>query len=143
MNNLKLKQAQVWTAPWVTDQLIDLLGEDALSSPETYFFEPCAGDGSMLVVILERIFQALLKIGKDKEQALVDTLHKFYAIELDEQLVPIARKKIFEWARKKIERELSAFESYLIAQLLSSSIACADFFEVMGTKKKLERKYEV
>lgn len=100
----KLKQAQVFTPPWATNQMIDMLDQSLLSDHETFFFEPTCGDGAMLVVIVDRIFNELLKKYGDKTQALADTLFKFYAIELDAELVPKARKRIYDWAISKIER---------------------------------------
>lgn len=127
----KLKQAQVFTPPWATNQMIDMLDQNLLSDHETFFFEPTCGDGAMLVVIVERIFNELEKKYQDKTKALADTLFKFYAIELDAELVPLARKRIYEWAVSKIDRELSEFEMYLIAHSLQQSIENRDFFEAM------------
>ena len=67
-NNKNLKQAQVFTPSWVTNQLIDMLDQNLLSDYETFFFEPTCGDGAMLVVIVERIFNELLKKYKNKEK---------------------------------------------------------------------------
>ena len=128
----KLKQAQVFTPPQITNQMIDMLDQSALSDHETFFFEPTCGDGEMLLVIVERIFNELEKKYGDKEQALADTLFKFYAIELDIELIPKARQKIYDWAVSKIERDLTSLEMYLIARTLQQSIENRDFFEVMG-----------
>lgn len=127
----KLKQAQVFTPPKITNQMIDMLDQSILSDHETFFFEPTCGDGEMLVVIVERIFNELEKKYEDKTKALADTLFKFYAIELDAELVPLARKRIYDWAASKIDRELSQFEMYLIAHSLQQSIENRDFFEAM------------
>lgn len=126
-----LKQAQVFTPEKVTNEMIDLLDQAMLSDHETFFFEPSCGDGEMLVVIVERIYKELLKKHGDKEQALADTLFKFYAIELDDTLVPKARTRIYEWAKEKIGRDMSSLEMYLIARSLQQSVECRDFFEVM------------
>lgn len=129
-----LKQAQVFTPEWATNSMIDLLDQSCLSNHETFFFEPSCGDGQMLVVIVERIFVALLeKYEGDKDKALADTLHKFYAIELDESLIPRARIKIWEWAILKLERTPTAFEQCMIAHGLQQSIEWRDFFDVMKT----------
>ena len=125
------KGQQVFTPEWATNEMIDLLDQGKLSAHETFFFEPSCGDGSMLVVMVERIFQELLKKYGDRDQALADTLFKFYAIELDPELVPKARMRIYEWASNKAERELSPLEMYLIARSLQQSVENRDFFEVM------------
>lgn len=129
---MSLKETQVFTPEWATNQMIDLIDQDLLSDHETFFFEPSCGDGSMLVVIVERIYQSLMvKYANDKDKALTDTLHKFYAIELDPELVPKARMKIWKWAVSKLGRELSLFEQYMIAHGLQQSIENRDFFRVM------------
>jgi hypothetical protein len=127
-----MKETQIFTPDWATNEMIDLLDQKLLSDHETFFFEPSCGDGSMLVVIVERIYQSFLQKYQDKQKALADTLFKFYAIEIDPELVPKARMKIFQWAAEKLGRELSEFESYLIAHQLQSSIECKDFFDVVG-----------
>ena len=127
----KLKQTQVFTPSWATNQMIDMLDQNSLSDHETFFFEPTCGDGAMLVVLVDRIFNELVKKYGDKAQALADTLFKFYAIELDVELVPKARMRIYDWAVSKMERELSELEMYLIARSLQQSIENRDFFEAM------------
>jgi type I restriction-modification system DNA methylase subunit len=126
-----LKEAQIFTPSKVTNQMLDMLDQRVFEEHETFFFEPSCGDGAMLVVILDRIFNVLLIKYGDKSQALADTLFKFYAIELDESLVPKARTKIFNWAKEVMDRELSDLESYLIARSLQQSIENRNFFEVM------------
>lgn len=129
-----LKQAQVFTPSWATNEMIDMLKNSLLSDDETFFFEPSCGDGKMLVVILERCFEELLtKYNDDQCKALADTLYKFYAIELDKNLVPQARMRIYEWAISKIDREVTEFEAFMIARQLSVSIECKNFFDVMET----------
>lgn len=119
---------QIFTPSHITNEMLDLIGgDDVLAAHENFFFEPTCGDGGMLVVMIERIFKALLKkYDGDKEKALSETLFKFYATELDESLVPIARMKIWRFVADKIERELSVFEQYLIAHQLQQSIECRD-----------------
>jgi hypothetical protein len=128
----KLKQTQVFTPKWATNQMVDMLDQDWLSADETFFFEPSCGDGQMLIVIIERMFTALLaKYDGDQDKAMAETLHKFYAIELDETLVPAARTRIWKWSTQKLERELTYFEQYMIAQSLRQSVECRDFFETI------------
>lgn len=127
----KLEQTQIFTPSWSTNQMLDMLDQTCFADHETFFFEPSCGDGAILVEIVERIFQELLKKYNDKEQALADTLFKFYAIELDARLVPLARTRIFDWAKGKVDRELSALEQYLIAHSLQQSIENRDFFEAI------------
>lgn len=131
MSNDHLKPAQVFTPSNITNEMLDLIDQSRFADHETFFFEPSCGDGEMLVVILERIFNMLNEKYQDKEQAMADTLFKFYAIELDDELVPKARMRIFEWVKVKLEREIAPFEMYMVARSLQQSIEHRDFFEVM------------
>lgn len=126
MNREALINTQVFTPPWVTNKMLDLLGEDRLSDHETFFFEPTCGDGQMLIVIVERIFKSLCDKYKDHNKAFCETLFKFYATDLDENLVPLARMIIFEWAIRNAGRELSEMEQSLIALQLAQAIECRD-----------------
>lgn len=129
-----LKQAQVFTPDWATSEMIDMLEDSILINDEYFFFEPSCGDGQMLVVILERIFNAMLsKYKNDKEKSLADTLHRFYAIELDPELVPKARMRIFDWSKSKLSRSLNEFEQYMIARSLQETIENKNFFDVMNS----------
>jgi len=127
----KLKQGQIFTPRKITNQMIDMLDQSVLSNHETFFFEPSCGDGEILIILVERIFNELEKKYGDKEQALADTLFKFYAIELDITLIPKARTKIYDWAVSKVGRDLTHLEMYLIARSLQQSIENRDFFEAM------------
>ena len=121
-----LKQAQVFTPPHITNQMIDLLDQSLLSRKDTFFFEPTCGDGEMLVVICERIYKSLFELYKDNEKALSETIFKFYATELDAELVIKARMKIFKWAMEKLNREASTFEQSLIALQIAQAIENRD-----------------
>lgn len=125
------KNQQVFTPAWATNEMLDMIDRKLLSDHETFFFEPSCGNGEMLVVILDRILNELVKKYGDIEQALVDTLFKFYAIEIDEALVVVARRVVYDWAVSKIDRDLSALEMYLIARSLQQSIEHRDFFDVI------------
>ena len=127
---MNLKQAQVFTPEWVTNDMIDLLDQSCLSDHETFFFEPTCGDGEMLVVIVERIYKALMQKFGEHERAFSETIFKFYATELDEELVPKARMRIFNWAIKNAGRELTSLEQSLIALQLAQSIECRDALKV-------------
>ena len=123
-----LSEAQVFTPPHITNQMLDLLGEDCLKDHDTFFFEPTCGDGQMLIVIIERIYLALLeKYEGDKIKALSETLFKFYATELDDSLVPIARHKVFNFfAKESAGLDSSEFIGSVIAWKLHESIECRD-----------------
>lgn len=128
-----LKATQIFTPPWATNQMLDFLDQKDFQDENTYFFEPSCGNGEMLVVLLERIFEKLLTKYNDENQALVDTLFKFYAIDLDKNLVVECRSKIYKWIMKKIEKspDHEIINKYLIARILNAKIEHKDFFEVM------------
>ena len=123
-----LKQAQIFTPPHITNQMLDLLGEGNLSDHNTFFFEPTCGNGEMLIVIIERIFNSLLiKYDGDKAKALCETMFKFYATELDESLVPVARMRVFNFFSEKYNGlDASTVCSYLLAHQIQQSIEHRD-----------------
>lgn len=121
-----LIQAQVFTPSWVTNEMLDLIGENTLESPDSFYFEPTCGNGQMLIVIVERIYKALFRVYQDHEKAFCETLFKFYATELDENLVPKARMRIYEWAVKNAGRPLTRLEEGLICLQLAQCIECRD-----------------
>lgn len=126
-----LAATQVMTPSHVTNQMLDLLDPSCFLEESTYFLEPSCGDGQMLQCIVERIYTARLTVhAGNTEMALADTLTKFYAIDLDGEMVKKARHRIYEWAKGKVNRELSPLEMYLIARMLQRSIEQKDFFEL-------------
>lgn len=94
----------------------------------------------MLVVIVDRIFNELLKKYGDKTQALADTLFKFYAIELDAELVPKARKRIYDWAVSKIERKLSELEIKSLDREIRQKKVDAKKAEALKDKLELQKQ---
>jgi hypothetical protein len=136
MNNLK--QAQIFTPPHITNQMLDMLDQSYFSDPEYFFFEPTCGEGDMLIVILERIYNHLLIKHGDVVKAISETIFKFYATELDESLVPIARMKIFDFVVKIMGRDLSDFEKYLIALQLAQAIECRDVLKILKPPSALD-----
>jgi|TARA_Y100000034_G_C6908623_1_gene422486 hypothetical protein len=133
----KLRETQVFTPAWVTNAMLDMLDQDVFTSQESYFFEPSCGDGQMLVVLLDRIFEALFKkYDSDPDKALADTLHKFFAIELDETLVAKARMRVYEWAVAKLDRSPTELEAYLIARAIQQNLECEDFFNIFGKPER-------
>lgn len=131
-----LKSVQVFTPKWATNQMIDLMNPEDLSSEETLFFEPSCGDGQMLEVIIERIYLALCqKYNGNRERALAETLLKFYAVDLDPEMVGLARERIFKKATSISNQEFNLFDfsQHLIAHVLMDKIEVRNFFEVMDT----------
>jgi hypothetical protein len=129
-----LKQGQIFTPPHITNQMLDVLGGDeVLANPENFFFEPSCGDGQMLLVIIERIFNALMnRYDNDIDKALSECLFKFYAFDLDAELVIKCRHNAFNLFLKLSGRELNTFEQYCIANSLQSSIEFRDALSKQG-----------
>lgn len=134
---MKHKETQVFTPIWVTNKMLDLLDQNDFSGDETYYFEPSCGQGDMLIVILDRIYSAYIKRFPDcKERAIIETLFKFYAIEIDSELVIKARKLLYDKFYKEFEmlnKELLL--ELILAKLLQDRIACKDFFDVFNKKQ--------
>lgn len=140
-----LKSVQVFTPKWATNQMIDLMNPENLSSDETLFFEPSCGDGQMLEVIIERIYLALCqKYNGNKERAFAETLLKFYAADIDPEMVGLARERIFNKAKDVLESDFNSsdFAQHLIAHVLINKIVVRDFFEVMDTLKSTKGHFE-
>lgn len=132
----KLKETQVFTPAWATNQMLDLLSIDCFTDDSTYFFEPSCGNGEMLQVIVERLWEKLLERYKgDKEKTLADVCFKFYAIELDAELVVECRMRMFNFLKEKLDNvNKDVFSSYVLARILHEKIEHRDFFEFMKTK---------
>lgn len=132
------KENQIFTPEWATNEMIDMLSPGDLTADETYFFEPSCGDGAMLLVIVGRIFEALntkyAAMSDKTERALAETAVKFFAIELDAELVVKCRLKIYEWFLNKLNGEIDVglFSQYLMARIVSERIQQKDLFEFFG-----------
>lgn len=129
-----LSSVQIFTSTKVANEMLDLLDQKVFSESETFFFEPSCGDGGILIPILERIYMELLKkYDGMKSKALAETLHKFYAIELDENLIRKCRERVFLFFKEKANDVGSCEEliDLLIANQIADAIEHNDFFEVM------------
>ena len=137
-----LKEAQIFTPRWVTNEMLDMLDQNGFKDENTLFFEPSCGNGEMLIVIIERIYNALLeKYDNDKEKAFADCLFKFYAIELDDNLVVEARMKIYKFFIDKLNSEIvdtKKLSEIIIARQLCEKIECKNFFDMF--KKNPQHK---
>lgn len=146
-NSNKLKETQIFTPRHITNKMLDLLEDnnsEIWKNETTYLFEPCCGDGEMLIVCLQRIYNKLLEknIG-NREKSLAECCFKFYAIELDKEMVIKARIKIYEFIEEKSkDLDLSSFISYILAYLLQEKIENKDFFEIMKTRFEGKPKNE-
>lgn len=128
-----LEQTQVFTPPHITHAMLDLLDPALLAEEEAKFFEPSCGDGQMLDVIVERLYQAMLAAnGGDKERALACACVRWFAIEIDSTLVEACRQRLYDalWAKAR-ECDKDKLCQWLLAWLVHQRIACKDFFEFM------------
>lgn len=132
MTGDQLKATQIMTPAWVANAMLDLLDQACFADEETSFLEPSCGDGAILEPMIERIFAGRLAAhAGNVDRALAEALTKFYAIDLDADMVVKARRRLSAWAQQKVGRDLSPLESHLIARILLRSIEQADFFELM------------
>lgn len=131
-----LKSTQVFTPKWATNEMLDLLNQDDLASEGVTFFEPSCGDGQMLEVIFERVYEALVKKHGCKERALAGAMLKFYAIDLDPEMVIRARFRIYEkFKTMAIGLDEAELLNHLIAHIVVDKIEIKDFFETMDQLK--------
>lgn len=117
--------------------MLDMLDQKDFQRADTYYFEPSCGDGQMLEVIIDRIFKSLMnRYENDREKALADTCLKFYAIELDEEMLVKARMRIFQKLMSEIPDnfDYKLFSQYLIARVLADKIEHKDFFKMFPKK---------
>lgn len=133
----KLAETQVFTPRWAADQMLDLLDQDVFQAEESFFFEPSCGDGAILIQILDRIFESLLKKHAVREKALAETLHKFFAVELDEAMVIKCRANVWEWVNTKMAEgvDQSKLVDFLVANQIRDAIEHNNFFTVMDEAK--------
>lgn len=133
-----IKATQIFTPPWVTNQMLDMLDQEHFQAEDTFFFEPSCGDGGMLVVILERIYKALLSKHHDMPKAIAETLHKFYAIELDVEMVQKCRVNVWNWVLEKLgdKPDFKLLCDFLIANQIKDAVEHNNFFVVMEESKK-------
>lgn len=130
---LNLKQAQVFTPRWAADQMLDLLDQEQFCAEDTFFFEPTCGNGEILIPMLDRIYGALLKKYGCPLKTLAETIHKFYAIELDKELVKECRINVWSWVTDKAGEnpDYKLLCDYLVANQIIDTIEHNDFFVVM------------
>lgn len=128
---MSLKETQVFTPSWATNQMLDLIGDEKLLDESTFLFEPSCGNGEMLLAMLERIFDGLkLRYDGDSLKAACEALHKFKAIELDVSLVKECRMRVFQFFMDRIGDQ-SLPVQYLVARQVQDAVSHADFFEFM------------
>lgn len=137
MSSIDLKQAQIFTPKWVADEMLDLLDQEVFCADETFFFEPTCGDGGILIPMLDRIYEVLLKKNGCQSRTIAETLHKFFAVELDEELVKQCRVKVWEWAVNKAgsSPDYKMLCECLIANQIRDAVEHNDFFVVMREAK--------
>ncbi len=142
MTKNNLKETQIFTPKWATNEMLDMLDQDDFSKEETLYFEPSCGNGEMLIVIIQRIYNKLLeKYAGEKEKALADSMFKFSAIELDEELVVEARMKIFNYFMGQFDDDIdfNLLCQFIMSRLIAEKIQCKDFFDFMGVKKPTKK----
>lgn len=139
------KKQQVWTPPHITNQMLDMLDQACFSDENICFLEPSCGDGQMLIVIIERIYAALMQKydGEEggKEKALVNTCWKFYAIDIDPDMVVKCRMRMFKFFMEKARScDQDLLIQYLIGRQMRSKIECKDFLKMNASGESISNK---
>lgn len=129
----EIKKTQVFTPPSITHEMLDLLDPAVLANEEAIFFEPSCGNGQMLEVIVDRLYQAMLSTnGGDRERALAAAAVRWYAIEIDPALVAEAKQRLYDvFLAKAHDCDKEKLCRWLLAWLVHQRIECKDFFEFM------------
>lgn len=134
---MSIKDTQIFTPRWAADQMLDLISPELFGSDEAFFFEPSCGEGAILIPMLDRIYEAVFQKHQDQNRTVAETLHKFFAVELDESLVLKCREKVWEWVMDRIGNgaDYEKLCDYLIANQIRDAIEHNDFFVVMEEGK--------
>lgn len=131
----KYKQTQVFTPEWATKAMLSMLDRESWKDHSTYLFEPTCGDGELLIVCLKDIYAQLQELYESKERALVETMFKFFALEIDPEMTVKCRERIYNWIATESEgMDESTFSSLMVASLLQDRIRNQDFFKFMDSK---------
>lgn len=127
-----MSKTQIFTPPGTTNQMLDLLDSALYADEGSFFFEPSCGNGQMLEVVLDRMLASTTtKYGGDSAKAMAETITRFYAVELDPELVIACRTRIYQWCVTHCA-DTASFTRYLIARTLQNAIEHKDFFAAVG-----------
>lgn len=131
----KYKKTQIFTPEWVSKEMLSMLNKESWKNHSTYLFEPSCGDGELLIVCLEDMYAQLQELYGSKERALVETMHKFFALEIDPEMTVKCRERIYNWISTESQgMNQNTFSSLMVASLLQDRIRNQDFFKFMDSK---------
>ena len=113
------KNDEVFTPPFLIEEMLDKLSPDVWSDPKKTWLDPCAGLGNFSVIILERLMKGLSDWEPDEEARKKHILENMlYHIEMNPESVA------------KIKRVLDPENKYKL------NIKCMDFLEYQKSKSK-------
>lgn len=115
---------EVFTPEQYVNQMLSLFDQKIWSDENTVFFEPTAGHGNILIPILVKRTECLLKKYRKAQErepelcALATSLNTIWAIDICPQNVELAKKRIFSFTinyllTHKIKLAGESIESYL------------------------------
>lgn len=93
---------EVFTREQYVQQMLDLFDENIWADENVIFFEPCAGHGNIVLLILEMRIDALIKkYHKAKREkpvlhAVANALHTLWAIDICPLNIELIRKRIVD-----------------------------------------------
>ncbi|GEM_PF-1352700 len=120
--------AEVFTPKHIVEDMCDLLPEESFK-PSVTFLEPAAGEGAMVLVILERKFKNC-KCRKDFTTALKSV----YAMELQADNVNILIRNIIELCNKYFKPSAKDIEIINDHCIQCDSLKVMKLLEVMQTE---------
>ena len=110
---------EVFTPPFLIDEMLDKLEESVWSDPTKTWLDPCAGIGNFSVLVLKRLMEGLENWEPNEELRKKHILENMlYHVEMNPESV------------KKLQRVLNPEGKYKL------NIKCSDFLTFDNGKKK-------
>ena len=118
------KHGEVLTASKEVEAMLELV-KDMLDTPDKTFLEPACGDGNFLTAILKR----KLTNQNNKEETILSALKSIYGVDLLEDNVLTARKRMLEVVLSYCPPKPSENFIKEIKNILENNIVCKDFLK--------------
>lgn len=126
---------EVFTSENYAQQMLLLLGDSVWSDDGVTFFEPSCGHGNIVLSILERRVSALLnkyqleKSEKPILQAIANSIHTLWAVDICAQNVELTRKRIFEFVAHTLAGAELDFQTLATREFLAH-VLCTIVWQV-------------
>jgi len=109
---------EVFTPPWLVNQMLDELDESSFNAPGKTFIDPACGNGNILVEVIRR----KMKNGCTAYQALMTT----YGIDIMPDNVADCRKRMVEVAFEASGEDRSVWKYRLYEKAVAQNIRLGD-----------------